>query len=112
LIFNGRFPVNHNSYRAYRFPWAGQPVEPPALAVRVVGQRAIVYASWNGATEVTSWRALAGPAPEQMEIVGEAARSGFETEIRVDTAADWYSVQALDASGNVIGTAVAIQPGQ
>jgi hypothetical protein len=111
LIFNGRFPANHNSYRAYRFPWVGQPDEPPALAVRVVGQAAMVYASWNGATEVASWRVIAGPTPEQMEIAGEAERTGFETVIRAETVAAWYSVQALDASGAVIGTAIAIQPG-
>jgi hypothetical protein len=111
LIFNGRFPLNHSSYRAYRFPWVGQPTEPPDLAVRVVGTESQVYASWNGATEVASWRVIAGPAPEQMEAVGEAERDGFETSIRVDTVAEWYSVQALDAGGAIIGTAVAIQPG-
>jgi hypothetical protein len=46
-----------------------------------------------------------------MEAVGEAERDGFETSIRVDTVAEWYSVQALDAGGAIIGTAVAIQPG-
>jgi hypothetical protein len=111
LIFNGRYPTNHNSYRAYRFPWVGRPDELPALAVRVVGQSATVYASWNGATEVASWRVIAGPAPEQMEVAGEAERNGFETTIRVESVADWYSVQALDTSGTVIGTAIAIQPG-
>jgi hypothetical protein len=111
LIFNGRYPTNHNSYRAYRFPWVGRPDELPALAVRVVGESATVYASWNGATEVASWRVIAGPAPEQMEIAGEAERAGFETMIRIETVADWYSVQALDTSGTVIGTAIAIQPG-
>jgi hypothetical protein len=111
LIFNGRFPQGSQSYRAYRFPWVGRPEELPALAVRVVGSTAIVYASWNGATEVASWRVIAGPAPQRMEPVGEAERNGFETTIRVDTVADWYSVQALDAGGAIIGTAVAIEPG-
>jgi hypothetical protein len=111
LIFNGRFPTNCNSYRAYRFPWSGQPADPPDFAVRVIGSGAIVYASWNGATDVAHWRVIAGPTPEEMEIVGGAERAGFETSIRVGTVEEWYSVQALDAAGNVIDTAIAIQPG-
>ena len=44
------------SYRAYRLPWAGIGEGRPAAVVR--GRR--VYASWNGATGVASWRVDAG----------------------------------------------------
>jgi len=112
LIFNGRFPRGANSYRAYRFPWVGRPADPPDIAVeRQLDGTTTVHASWNGATEVAGWQALAGSTPESMEVVSDVVpRSGFETEIPVDASSDWYSAQALDAAGTVIGTAIAVQP--
>jgi hypothetical protein len=62
-----------------------------------------VYASWNGATEVRAWRVLAGSAGGALATVGTAARSGFETEIPVAARYDHFEVQALSASGQVIG---------
>ena len=50
-----------NSYRAFRFPWTGHPTDLPAAAVAGARKRVVVYASWNGATEVAAWRVLAGP---------------------------------------------------
>ena len=49
------------SYRAFKQPWAGQPVtELPAMAV-VSGAVAQIYASYNGCTSVASWVVLGGP---------------------------------------------------
>ena len=111
LIFNGRFPEGGNSYRAYRFPWVGQPSEPPAIAVQPGTAGMTVYASWNGATEVASWRVLAGASPTNLAEVAVAERTGFETEIEAATDAAYVAVEALDASGNVIGASEAVQPG-
>jgi hypothetical protein len=57
-----------------------------------------VYASWNGATEVASWRVL---APERVAV---HKKTGFETAIQVDRSLGLIRVQALDAAGRVIGT--------
>jgi hypothetical protein len=63
----------------------------------------VVYASWNGATQVRSWRVLGdGSAP-----VASAARSGFETAIPVTQTVGSFRVQALDAHGRAIGTSKA-----
>jgi len=111
LIFNGRFPQGANSYRAYRFPWVGTPSAPPDVAVETgLGHDLTVWASWNGATEVMSWRVVAGPAADALEPVGEAARAGFETTIRVSTAEPYLAVQAIDADGTVLGTSEPIMP--
>ncbi|HEX8714345.1 MAG TPA: hypothetical protein VF706_02160, partial [Solirubrobacteraceae bacterium] len=66
---------------------------------------AVVYASWNGATEVASWRVLAGPSPTSLAPVAGAARSGFETALAAPSLASraYVQVQALDARGTVIG---------
>ena len=68
-----------------------------------------VYASWNGATQVASWRVLAGPSPTQLAPVATAADAGFETAIATPGAAPYVAVQALEASGAVIGTSKTIK---
>jgi Arylsulfotransferase (ASST) len=82
---------NSASYRAYRFNWIGRPSSPPT----VVRKGNTIYASWNGATQVASWR------------VGTQTfrRTGFETAMAVSAGA--ARVQALDATGHVLAT---VQP--
>jgi Arylsulfotransferase (ASST) len=104
LRFNGRFPKGGSSYRAYSFPWVGQPTNAPAIAVELgSGTEATIYASWNGATEVATWQVLVGQQPDQMQNVGDTPRSGFETAITVQTEVPYLAVQAQDSSGNVLG---------
>jgi hypothetical protein len=102
-IFNGSFVLGVNSYRAYRFPWTGQPASSPALAVSS-GPSVTVYASWNGATEVAAWRVMGGNSPTSLGSVAQAARTGFETTIQLTSSLNYFAVQALDARGNVLGT--------
>ena len=59
LIFDAAFPSPDMSYRAYVQPWVGKPLSPPSGAARAQGAGTTVYASWNGATQVSSWRVLA-----------------------------------------------------
>jgi EmrB/QacA subfamily drug resistance transporter len=97
-LFDGAFPEPDISYRAYVQRWVGRPLDLPRGAARVQGGRTTVYASWNGATEVASWRVLAPGA------VAVHKKTGFETAIRVDRTLGLARIQALDASGHVIGT--------
>jgi len=106
-LFDAHLPTTYESYRAYRLPWSGQPSDSPSAAVvrAKSGRGATVYASWNGATRVASWRLLAGSAPSSLSPVASAARAGFETAIAIPSlaAGAYVQVQALDASGAVIG---------
>jgi hypothetical protein len=52
---------------------------------------------------------LAGQEPDQMQHVGDAPRSGFETAITVQTEVPYLAVQAQDSSGNVLGVSAAIR---
>ncbi len=65
-----------------------------------------MYASWNGATQVSAWRVLAGASPHGLKAVAEGPRTRFETAIGLPagTAGPYVAVQALDASGRVLGT--------
>ena len=112
LLFDARFPPEVESYRAYRSPWKGQPEDDPAVAVET-GQdgRMTLYASWNGATEVASWEALAGPNPKELEPVGSVVRKGFETAISFDTDEPYVAARALDGSGRALGTSEAAKRG-
>jgi hypothetical protein len=106
LIFDASFPPRVESYRAFRFPWSGHPSDPPAaVAERASKDEVKIYASWNGATEMAAWQALAGPDPERLKPVGSAVpREGFETAITVRTAEPHVAVQAKHRSGEVLGT--------
>ena len=103
-MFDAHFRGPYQSYRGYRFAWQGAPAHPPAVAVRSARTDAVtVYASWNGDTRTVRWRLLAGATPRTLAPVATAAREGFETAIALPAAASFVAVQALDASGSVIG---------
>jgi Arylsulfotransferase (ASST) len=108
LLFDAHLPAHVQSYRAFRLPWEATPTQPPEFAVqREASGARVLYASWNGATRVAAWSVLAGTTTTSMQRVAQAPRSGFETAIALpgETAGPYVSVQALDASGAVIGTA-------
>jgi hypothetical protein len=62
-----------------------------------------VYASWNGATDVASWRVLGGSNPKSLAPVAVAPEEGFETSISIVPVA-YVAVQALAPSGRVLAT--------
>jgi hypothetical protein len=113
LLFSAVFPPKFNSYRAFRFPWSGQPDVDPAVAAEPGpgDDEVTVYASWNGATEVAAWQVLAGPGPDRLKPAGSASRDGFETAITVRAAGPYVAVQAKDNSGRVLGASKAVEPG-
>jgi hypothetical protein len=111
-IFDGRLRSANSSYRAYEFSWDGQPLTQPALAVHKRGHRvSTVYASWNGATDVASWRVLAGSAAGRLHAVGAGPRRGFESVIKVHTKARYFAVQALDSAGHELAESAAVKAG-
>jgi hypothetical protein len=104
LVLNGRFPPDGESYRAFRFPWSGHPTDDPAVALeRLSDEKVKLYASWNGATEVTSWEVLAGRRPGRLEPLGSLPRDGFETAMLVQTSYSHFAVRARERSGRVLG---------
>jgi EmrB/QacA subfamily drug resistance transporter len=110
LLLAGELPGPDLTYRATLGQWVGEPLVPPAAVARRTGAGTTVYASWNGATQVASWRVLAGHgvagggAAGRLSAVASAAKSGFETAIPVPQGYMSFEVQALAATGRVIGT--------
>ncbi|MGP3968108.1 arylsulfotransferase family protein [Streptomyces sp. 6N223] len=128
-VFTASFPEDVYTYRAERaVNWRGTPAAPPDVAWRDAdadadsdsdadadtdadtdadGTREL-YMSWNGATEVDSWRIEVGG-----EVVDTVAKTGFETVAEVTPpegageeagAEDAWRISALDNAGNVLGS--------
>lgn len=111
LLFELSYPTSALSYRAYRFEWTGTPTGQPAIVVETIGTgfgRVSVAASWNGATEVTAWRVLAGQTAHSLEPVKTVARSGFETTTEAAIRQPVVAVEALNADGRVLGRSKAV----
>lgn len=58
IVMRARFGYDNTmqTYRAYRYPWTGNPSTKPDVAACVSREtsKTIVYVSWNGATDVKS----------------------------------------------------------
>jgi hypothetical protein len=105
LVVDAVLPGSDVSYRTLLEPWRGQPLYPPSGAARTVSGKTTVYASWNGATQVASWKVLRASSGGSFTPVGQAARSGFETPINVPAGSPArFEVQAVDSNGHTIGT--------
>jgi len=111
LLFDASFPSDVESYRAFRFPWRGQPQDVPSVVAESgLKGEVTLYVSWNGATEVDTWQVLAGGDPDELELAGSAPRQGFETAVTLRTDEPYLAVEARDGAGRVLGTSEAVEP--
>ncbi len=108
LLLDGTMEAKAQSYRAFTRAWTGHPTERPAVAARRAGDGAVVYASWNGATDVASWTVLAGRSEGSLSTAGSGRRSGFETQIGVRSTGPYFAAQANDASGRPLATSLPV----
>jgi hypothetical protein len=108
LLLDAIWPGKDLSYRAeFSGNWVGTPYFPPSGAARKAKGKVTVYASWDGDTQVTSWKVLAGSDANKLPVVATKAKSGFETAITLATSAKVYKVQAFDAKGHLLRTSKA-----
>jgi hypothetical protein len=106
LLFDAHQPFDMSFYRAFRFPWSGRPLSPPAVLASLndTSEETIVHASWNGATGVTSWRVLGGKRTGSLTAQTTIPVSGFESSATLPKRYTRVAVQALDTAGHVLGT--------
>jgi hypothetical protein len=111
LLLDAHLPPGYSSYRAFRYRWSAHPLWPPQASARLLAAKdsTAVFASWNGATEVASWRVLAGTAPNALTAQATMPNSGFESSITIPEAFPYVAVQALDASGHLLATSAAVK---
>jgi hypothetical protein len=108
VLLDARWPGGDLSYRAqYVSSWVGKPYFAPSGAARNKGGKSTVFASWDGATQVASWRVLGGSNAKHLSVVATKTKGGFETAIGLSKKYATFKVQALDAHGHVLGTSKA-----
>ena len=108
-VLEGTLVKGDPTYRSFIGDWTGTPAYPPKAVAHRRGSGAVVYVSWNGATEVASWQVLAGRTPGALDPVGVAAKRGFETAISVRSTGPHFAVQARDASGRPLATSATVE---
>ncbi len=106
LLFDAHLPFDMSFYRAFRFPWSGRPSSPPTVLANLnnTGEETIVHMSWNGASEVASWRVLAGERQGSLTPTTTIPASDFESSTILSKKYAYTTVQALDAAGRVLGS--------
>src|SRR5699024_2686609 len=87
-----------------RSEWHGRPATDPDAVYTTDGPAPAVYVSWNGATEVESWRLLAGEDQDSLEEYATVSTSGFETAAPAPDDPGALAIAALDAGGEVLTT--------
>jgi hypothetical protein len=110
VLLDGLLGKNVQDFRTYLYPWSGQaPGVPSVVATPGSGGTISVAVSWNGATEVASWRVLAGASTSALAPAATAAKAGFQTTIATPGGGPYVQVQALGAAGNVLATSAAVK---
>jgi hypothetical protein len=106
VLFDAHLPFDMTFYRAFRYPWSGQPANPPQVLANMnsTGEETAVHASWNGATGVAAWRVLAGSSPGALAPRVTIPAPSFESSTVLPREYPYVAVQALDAAGHVLGT--------
>ncbi|KAK3055205.1 hypothetical protein LTR09_003758 [Extremus antarcticus] len=110
LILEANLRPELKSYRSYKFPWVGHPAElPSARSVAVSTDRnstvtTSVHVSWNGATEVATWKVYHTKADGSSEkLLASSPRQGFETALTFPGYAKHVVVEAYDSQGKALG---------
>jgi hypothetical protein len=115
VLLDGTLGRGVQNFRTYLAPWSGHPSEPPAVAATQSGSAVTVSTSWNGATEVASWRFESGPSPTALSAFATVPKSGFQGSatvtppVSVSAQPLYVETQALSASGEVLGTSAPLR---
>lgn len=100
------------SYRTFKAPWSARPTTRPDLYTYSwkCHWKTSLYASWNGATDVSSWRFYGGPCEDgAFEEMALAVKDGFETRAMAPAFAAYAYVEALHADGSVLGRSATVK---
>ena len=109
VTFDASMPAGFSSYRAFRAPWQGRPLDAPYVTVKSDALGALTaWVSWNGSTQVAEWELLAGTDEASLAPVERVPKDGFETAIAVPDGAAMVAIRALDADGAPLATSRAV----
>ncbi len=101
--FEPTFGTPQVTYRAFRFPWQGHPTNPPALVLQKTPSSITLTYSWNGATDIASYRVYSGAQPSPTTLIATQPKSGFETQTVLPNNTNqclFFRVMPIDNQGN------------
>lgn len=112
LLDEGR-PALYRVHKSER--WVGHPSgKPSIMSYSKSRQMTAVYVSWNGATEIRSWRIFGSEGGRGPDIIWEeilvGPKSGFETLLGpLPQFLHSVYAEALDSEGHVLGVSEAVE---
>lgn len=104
------------SYRSFKNAWVGQPAEDPKAVLD--DEEGAIYVSWNGATEVDTWKLQHTSEPRsdfQWSDIIQQSRQDFETRLQFDVdegVRRYLRVAAVDKLGNILGVSNSVDLGE
>jgi len=109
VLLDGTLGRSVQDFKTFLGPWEGHPPGRPSVLATSSPGGMRVAVSWNGATNVAAWRVLAGSSPTALTQAAQAPASGFQSTIAVPSPGPYVVVQALDASGAVLGVSAPVR---
>ncbi|KAK1226916.1 hypothetical protein PQX77_010086 [Marasmius sp. AFHP31] len=114
MLWAAQFGVDTNSsgYRVLRSNWTGLPNDKPSVELVLAKSSMLsVYASWNGATEISKWELFGASDEQGTKAVSlyNRTKSGFETTISIPTNLEKYddythfAMRAVDRNNQPLG---------
>ena len=103
----GDFPIA--SYRAFKNPWTGRPALSEialfAYAASCNASTMAFYASWNGATEIASWKFYSSNSTDNatFALAATAAKNGTFETVGTGTFGLSAYAEAYDVNGTQLG---------
>lgn len=104
LVFHASVAGGGPSYRAFKQPWVGKPLDPPALwtYAHTKQSQTVFYVSWNGATEIYTWNFYIRAGLDRSEsfvFVGTKNKEGFEMNFTIPEYCGSAFAEAVAANG-------------
>jgi hypothetical protein len=107
----GFISERYSTYRAYKHQWVGKPKEPPIVVAEILplgdsqsekdgSGMTVFYASWNGATEIATWKFYSIDEDGKSTLLGSTPKDGFETTWVYNGIAKEVRAEAVDKDGN------------
>ena len=99
------------TYRGFKYEFVGLPNQPPDVNSSAIGHghtenstKTLVHVSWNGATEVKSWKLHKTTEKGATEVeLTSAEKDGFETAIEYEGFAAFVVVEGIGKNGASLG---------
>ena len=109
LLFDASEAPGYGSYRGYRLQWTGSPSTSPTVSAFQNADGTIaVHATWNGATQVTSWQVLGGTTSGTPSPIRTTPWNGVDTVLTIPAGVSNVQVVALNSAGAAIGTSATV----